>query len=405
MNSLVVVAALLIAVGAVAWAVIQSGRAARAMAEAAAAGRDETALKGLAALTAREVADTLVTRAAQTFEAQQKLSQEKIDAQLKPVAETLAKFEKKVADADKARAEEAGGLKTQIAALAAATAATQAEASKLSTALRRGTGVQGRWGEHVLHNVLELAGMKAGLDFDEQVTSEAGDLRPDVTVRLPGGARFVIDAKCSLAAYLEAQDSVDEGQRDGAYGRHAASVRGHMLSLSAKAYWDQFESSPDFVAMFIPGDAFLSAAIDRIPDLYAQAMDKRVILVTPSSLFALCKAVVYGYRVEDQAANAREIAELGRELHKRLSVMGGHVAALGKSLEAAVGRYNAFVGSLETQVLTQARRFETLKVDHQGAALKELEPIETAARPLVKLSAEAANDALTPGEAAPTCAP
>jgi DNA recombination protein RmuC len=352
------------------------------------------------------VADALVRRAAETFEAQNALSQSKIEAQLKPVTETLAKFEQKVTEAEAARAREAGGLKAQIDNLLAASTATQEETRKLSNALRRGAGVQGRWGEQMLRNVLELAGMRAGHDFEEQVHTEAGEgaLRPDVVVRLPRGGVFVIDAKCSLNAYLEAQDAADEASRESAYQRHAASVKAHMQSLAAKAYWDQFPDSPDFVAMFIPGDAFLSAAIERAPDLYTQAMERRVILVTPSSLFALCKAVVYGWRIEQQSLNAREIAELGRELYKRLSVMGGHVAGVGRALGAAVGKYNDFVGSLETQVLTQARRFEDLKADNPAAPLKDVPAVETAVRPLVKLAAEEAPPILTTPRAGPTSA-
>jgi DNA recombination protein RmuC len=207
-----------------------------------------------------------------------------------------------------------------------------------------------------------------------------------VTVRLPGGGLFVIDAKCSLNAFLELQDAVDDGGRESALIRHVQSVRGHFQGLAAKAYWDQFDASPDFVAMFVPGDSILAAALDRAPDLMNEAMDRRVVIVTPSTLFALCKAVSYGWRAEDQAANARKIADLGRELYKRISVMGGHAAAVGKALETAVGRYNQFVGSLETQVITQAKRFEELKVDHQVKEMPQLGPVETAVRPLAKLS-------------------
>ncbi|MDB5494039.1 MAG: hypothetical protein JWP86_1376, partial [Phenylobacterium sp.] len=258
----------------------------------------------------------------------------------------------------------------------------------LSAALRRGAGVQGRWGEQTLRNVLEAAGLTHRYDFEEQTSTDTdeGRRRPDVTVRLPGGAVFVIDAKCSLNAFLELQDAPDEAAKAAALARHVQSVRAHIQGLSAKAYWDQFDASPDFVAMFIPSDSILAAALDHAPDLMTEAMDRRVVIVTPSTLFALCKAVAYGWRVEEQAANARLIAELGRELYKRIAVMGSHASHLGKSLEAAVGRYNQFVGSLETQVLTQARRFEDLKVDHEGREVPQLEPLDTAVRPLAKLS-------------------
>src|SRR6185312_2374703 len=284
---------------------------------------------------AQLAADVMISRAEETF---------------KPVKETLSKFQERVDALEKARVEETGGLKAQIAALMQASADTQAEARKLSSALRRGAGVQGRWGEQTLRNVLETAGLTR-FDFTEQVSTESdeGRRRPDVTVRLPGGGVFVIDAKCSLNAFLEGQDVVDEPTREAALVRHAQSVRAHMTALAGKAYWDQFKStgSPDFVAMFVPGDGFLAAALDHAPDLMSEAMDKRVILVTPTTLFALCKAIAYGWRVEEQARNADQIAVLGRELYRRLAVMGGHVSGVGKALEAALGRYNAFVGSLE----------------------------------------------------------
>jgi DNA recombination protein RmuC len=342
-----------------------------------------------ATMTANTVAEALIKRTEDNFKSRELLSQQRLEAQLKPVAETLAKFEAQVTAVEKARAEETGGLKAQIAALMEASTATQFEARKLSAALRRGAGVQGRWGEQTLRNVLEAAGLNNRFDFEEQfsVESDEGRRRPDVKVKMPGGGVFVIDAKCSLNAFLEAQEATEEPLREAAMIRHAASVRAHMQGLSAKAYWDQFagEGSPDFVAMFVPGDGFLAAALDRLPDLMTEAMDRRVLLVTPTTLFALCKAVAYGWRAEDQAKNAAAIVAVGRELYKRIAVMGAHAGSVGKALEAAVGRYNQFVGSLESQVLTQARRFEDLSVDHEGKEISELTPVENAVRPLVKL--------------------
>lgn len=399
---LAVLAALLAAIPALAWALMERGRANRAEARAFAlqdaAARlrllEEQEAKNSAFLQAQAaaaIAEQVMKRADETFHNREQLAQARLEAQLKPVAETLAKFQEQVVAVEKTRAEETGGLKEQINQLMQASSATQAEARKLSAALRRGAGVQGRWGEQTLRNVLEAAGLHNRYDFDEQTStdSEEGRRRPDVTVRLPGGAVFVIDAKCSLNAFLEAQDAPDEAGREAAYLRHAQSVRAHMQGLSAKTYWDQFnQGSPDFVAMFIPGDSFLAAALERAPELMTEAMDRRVLVVTPTTLFALCKAVVYGWRVEEQAANAQEISKLGRELYKRISVMGAHAGSVGKALEAAVSRYNQFVGSLETQVLTQARRFEDLKVDHEGKELPELAPVETGIRPLAKLAAD-----------------
>ena len=340
--------------------------------------------------SATGVAEAILKKNEEAIHNREQLAQARLEAQLKPVAESLQKFQEHVALVEKVRVEETGGLKEQIAALLLASAATQDEARKLSAALRRGAGVQGRWGEQTLRNVLEAAGLAHRYDFDEQTTTdtEEGRRRPDVTVKLPGGGVFVIDAKCSLNAFLEMQDATDDAAREACGLRHVQSVRTHVQGLSAKAYWDQFDSSPDFVAMFVPLDSAMAAALDRAPDLMTEAMDKRVVIVTPTTLFALCKAVVYGWRVEEQAANAQKIAELGRELYKRIAVMGGHAGAVGKALESAVAKYNQFVGSLETQVLTQARRFEELKVDHEGKTVELLEPLDTAVRPLTKLTPE-----------------
>lgn len=366
-------------------------------------------IKAQAAQSANAIAEQLIKRADENAKSRERLAEARLEAQLKPVAETLAKFEAQVNAVEKVRAEETGGLKAQIAALLEASTATQAEARKLSAALRRGAGVQGRWGEQTLRNVLEAAGLNSRFDFQEQfsVDSDEGRRRPDVKVTLPGGGVFVIDAKCSLNAFLEAQDATDDVLREAAMARHAQSVRAHMQGLSSKAYWDQFagEGSPDFVAMFVPGDGFLAAALDRLPELMAEAMDRRVVLVTPTTLFALCKAVAYGWRAEDQAKNAARIVEVGRELYKRVSVMGAHAGAMGKALESAVGKYNQFVGSLESQVLTQARRFEDLSVDHEGKKIDEPAAIDQGVRPLTKLSAEPAvgqSPTLTLGNDTPT---
>lgn len=392
MNALLVLTVLtsLAAAAAVAWAVRERLRAGAAEARMEMLAEQGDLLRAQLTQSAASVAEEILKRNEQAVVSREQLAQARLEAQLKPVAETLQKFQAQVAQVEKARAEETGGLKEQIAQLLAASTATQEEARKLSAALRRGAGVQGRWGEQTLRNVLEAAGLSKRYDFDEQTSTdtEEGRRRPDVTVRLPGGGVFVIDAKCSLNAFLELQEAADEAAREACGLRHVQSVRAHIQGLSAKAYWDQFDSSPDFVAMFVPGDSILAAALDRAPDLMTEAMDKRVVIVTPTTLFALCKAVVYGWRVEEQAANARKIADLGRELYKRIAVMGGHAASVGRSLEQAVSKYNQFVGSLETQVLTQARRFEELQVDHQGRDVPQLEALNTAVRPLAKVSAD-----------------
>lgn len=385
---ILVVVLALVAGAAVFWAMRAQMRVAAAELRARMLEEQGELLRSQLTQSATSVAEEILRKNEEVARNREQLVQAKLEAQLKPVAETLQKFQEQVAQVEKVRAEETGGLKAQIAQLLQASTATQEEARKLSAALRRGAGVQGRWGEQTLRNVLEAAGLSARYDFEEQASTdtEEGRRRPDVTVRLPGGGVFVIDAKCSLNAFLELQEAADDPARDTAGLRHVASVKGHVQGLSAKAYWDQFDASPDFVAMFVPLDSALAAALDRAPDLMTEAMDRRVVIVTPTTLFALCKAVAYGWRVEEQAANAQKIAELGKELYKRIAVMGEHAGSVGKALTAAVERYNRFVGSLETQVLTQAKRFEDLKVDHQGKEIAELPPIEVGVRALSKLS-------------------
>ena len=425
---LILVVVSLAAVACLAWALIERGKRAglatelrlarehadtelRLVREQAEGNR--AILASHAEQTAKAVADTLVQRATETFQAQDRLAQTKLEAQLKPVAETLAKFQEHVTAVEKTRAEETGGLKAQIEQLMTASAATQDEARKLSTALRRGAGLQGRWGEQMLRNVLEMAGLRHGIDFDEQVVShgEEGLLRPDVVVRLPGGGVFVIDSKVSLNDYIGSIEATEDAPREASLKAHEESMRRHVSQLSSKAYWAQFDKppasrSPDLVAMFVPLESAYACIAERNPGMMAEAWAKKVAIVTPMALFPLLRAVAYGWRAEDQAANAREIAGLGRELYKRLSVMGGHAAGVGKGLEAAVAKYNAFIGSLETQVMSQARRFEDLKVDHEGKELPALSPVEMAIRPLAKLATDNVHErpTLTVGNRAPTSA-
>ena len=407
MNSdlLIVLLGFAVALVAVIWAVLERGRADRAEARVlelqATAARvqviEEMAARNaglLQAEAAGAIADQLIARANESFDQRDKLAQEKLAGQLRPVAETLEKFQKQVTEMEQARAQETGGLREQIQGLLSASNARD-ETQKLTAALRRGVGVQGRWGEQTLVNVLEMAGLQNRFDFLEQVTLSNGERRqrPDVIVRMPGGGELVIDAKVSVSAFLDAQEAADEAQREAALARHADSVRGHMRTLASRGYQDELGGSADFVAMFIPGDSFLVAALDRQPDLLNEAMAQKVVVVTPTTLFALCKAVAYGWRVEDQAKGAAEIARVARELYKRLADMGGHVAGVGKALTQAVEKYNQVVGSLESRVLPQARRFEALGVDHEGKPMPELPHVEAGVRPLARLDPKAGDDA------------
>lgn len=334
--------------------------------------------------------DSLLKRAEESFAAREKLALERMTSSLRPVSETLTRFEAQVKAMEEARSKNSGELEQQIRQLLSASDQTREVTQKLANSLRRGAGVQGRWGEETLRNVLQAAGLTR-FDFIEQhnLDTDEGRRRPDVVVRMPGDKSngvFVIDSKVNLTAFLDAMEALDDEAREVALQRHAQGLRNHVRDLAGKAYWDQFrDQSPDFVALFIPGDGFLAAALDRMPQLMNEAMDKKVIIVTPTTLFALCKAVAYGWRVEDQMRNASHIADLGRELYARLSVMGDHVSGMGTALGRAVEKYNAFIGSLESKVLTQARRFEELQVEHQGRPLPELTAVESQPREPNKL--------------------
>ncbi|WP_340644654.1 DNA recombination protein RmuC [Phenylobacterium sp.] len=406
MNSLLIflVVALVAAAIGFTWALMERGRANRAEARAWALQDSASRLKLIeeqggrnAALIQAEavtaIADQVLKRADETFKGREELAQAKLAAQLKPVADTLERFQKHVAEVEQKRVEETGGLKAQIANLLTAANAGHEETRKLTNALKRGAGIQGRWGEQMLRNVLEMAGLKFGVDFEEQVhtVNEDGAARPDVVVKLPGGSFLVIDAKVSLSDYETYLSAQDEVTRDAALAAHAESVRRHVRQLSSKAYWTRFDRppfsrSPDVVVMFVPLESAFACAIEHHTSLVADAWEQRVAIVTPAALFPLLKAVAYGWRAEDQAANAREIADAGRELHKRVSVIAKYAADLGTSLDRAVNHYNDFVGSLERNVMTQAKKFEALSAQ-SDKIIADTPTLDSRARPLVKLVA------------------
>jgi DNA recombination protein RmuC len=354
----------------------------------------ESAFKAMSAEAVNQASEALLKRAEETFVARDRMVQDRLAAQLKPVAETLAKFEEKVQAIDKARAEESGGVREQIASLLKATTSTHEEARRLSSALQRGAGIQGRWGEQMLRNVLEMSGLRPGVDFEEQLSTadEDGVSRPDVIVRLPGKSYFIVDSKVSLTDYQAFLAATDEPVRDAALKAHVESIRRHLRQLSAKAYWAKFDRpphsrSPDVVVMFVPSESAFACAVERHPTLVAEGWESRVAIVTPSAMFPLLRAVAYGWRAEDQAANAREIADAGRELHKRVSLIAKYAFDLGGALDKAVRHYNDFTASLERNVLTQARKFEGLAAQ-SDKVLAEPPTLDVATRPFTKLVIE-----------------
>jgi DNA recombination protein RmuC len=355
-----------------------------------------------AALTAqfREVGQVMLDGAQKAFldraEARFKESEatagQNLKALLSPVHERLQKYEAAVGKVEAERRDAFGLLHGQIAAMREGTERVSSEAAKLVNALRNAPKARGRWGEQQLKNVLESCGLSEHADFQTEVSVTDGDggrLRPDVVVKVPGGQSLVIDAKVSLNAYQDAFGAVDEREKAVHLAAHAAAMKAHVNTLGAKAYWNQFDDTPDFVVMFVPGEHFLAAALDHDADLWDYAFERKVLLATPTNLIAIARTVAAVWRQEKLATQAREIAALGKELYARMSVMGSHIARVGRNLDQATGAYNAFVGSFESQVLTQARRFEALDIETGDKDIPALPVAEQMARPLAKLAAAA----------------
>jgi DNA recombination protein RmuC len=306
--------------------------------------------------------------------------QQAIDGLVKPLRESLEKVDAKIGELEKVRASAYGQLSEQLKSLGTAQTSLQAEAARLSTALRS-TTTAGTWGELQLRRVVEMAGMSSYCDFVEQQT--AGALRADLVVRLPGGQQIVIDAKAPNEAYREAANAADEPTRAAKLAEHAAKVRGHIDALGAKSYWEQFQPSPEFVVLFLPGDQFLAGALQADPALIDRAIAKKVLLATPATLIALLKAAAYGWRQEAVSQNAEEIAALGRQLYDRVAGFAEHLDNVGAGLKNAVGHYNKAVGSFEQTLLPGARKFTELGA--QGAKpLVEPTALEAAPRDLAK---------------------
>jgi DNA recombination protein RmuC len=309
------------------------------------------------------------------------LADARLAGQVLPLKESLERMDRQLQGVERVRQEAYGALNEGVRQLRVDQERLRAETGNLVTALRA-PHVRGRWGEIQLRRVIELAGMVEHCDFEEQrstVDEDGRVLRPDVVVRLPGGKSVVVDSKVPLVAYLDAfREDATEDQRRASLADHARHVREHVQKLGQKAYWRQLPSTPEFVVMFLPDESFLRAALEQDSSLIELAVSNNVIPASPTNLIGLLRAVHYGWQQETIAESAREVSDLGRELYKRLATMGGHVVRLGKSLDGAVKAYNETVGSLERQVLVQARRFERHGIT--GVEPPELQPIERQTR-------------------------
>lgn len=315
-----------------------------------------------------------------------------IEKLVKPVADSLKRFEGHVSQIEKDRHGAYKELRSQIQAMVQTQSGLQRETAQLVKALRQPTG-RGQWGEMQLRRVVELAGMQEYCDFETQTSATNDDgqrSRPDMIVRMPGGKSVIVDAKTPMDAYLEALEATDDASRNTALKRHARQVLTHITQLSGKKYSEQFDNNPEFTVLFLPSEAIFSAALETDPGLIEKGVENSVILATPTTLIALLRAVAYGWRQEALAANAREISNLGRTLHQRLGILSDHFSKLGKSLQSAVGHFNAAVGSYESRILGTARKFETLQ-----AAEPDTLP---APKPVEKLTRETTDPENTTGQ-------
>lgn len=326
--------------------------------------------------------ESFLRLAKQSLESHQVQAKSHIESLVKPINDALKKTEQQIQEIERDRHRAFGSISEQLKLMSETQLRLQNETQNLVKALRR-PEVRGQWGELTLRRLAELAGMVEHCDFFEQenVTTAEGRLRPDMVIRLPDERELVVDVKTPLDAYLTAMEATDDSARETALIQHARKVRERVNELAKKEYWNQFKRSPDFVILFIPGDQFLAAALDREPALIDDALRQKVMLATPTSFVALLKAVAYGWRQVALAENAETIRGLAEQLYDRLATFAGHLDRTGKSLNAAVENYNKAVGSLERNVLPGARKFTELGV-HPKKELASLDPLEVQSRKL-----------------------
>ena len=304
--------------------------------------------------------------------------QKAVEELVKPVKESLVSMDTKLQELETKRVSAYAELLTQVNAMKDQQSQLRNETSRLVQALRT-PNVRGRWGEIQLRRVVEMAGMLNYCDFDEQVTAKEGEIRPDMIIRLPGGRNIVVDAKTPILAYLDAIETDNEEKRKEHLARQAQHVREHIKKLSAKSYWDQFDNTPEFVVLFLPAESLFAVALEQDRTLIEEGVKQRVIPASPITLIALLRAVSYGWRQEDIAKSAEEIAALGKELYDRIANMADHLDRLGDRLKSAVESYNKAIGSFETRVLVSARRFKELKAA-AGNEIKEIPQLDIVPR-------------------------
>ncbi len=318
-----------------------------------------------------------------TFKQHQQAAQGGVKEVLAPAQEQLAKLALSVEALDKARLADKSSINEQVRHIVDAVGTTNKTTTQLLSALKASPKMRGRWGEQTLRNVLELSGLAPNVDFTEQVSTTDGEgsrLRPDVVINLPGGRCIVVDSKVALSGYMEAMEATDDVARETHLKKHAAELKAHVRNLASKDYWKHVPATADFVVLFVPGENFLAAAAERDPNLFDDAFASKVIITTPSTMVALAKSVAYGWRQEQSAKNAQEIADLGRELYRRMAVMVDHVGKVGDAIGKSVSTYNGLLSSIESRVLPQARKFKELGAGDAGIDVASPPQIEAAPR-------------------------
>jgi DNA recombination protein RmuC len=326
---------------------------------------------------------TFMSLAKETFEKHSQAAAGGVKEVLAPAQEQLAKLATSVDALDKARLQDKSAMNEQVRQIVDAVGSTNKTTQNLLTALRASPKMRGRWGEQTLRNVLELSGLALHVDFVEQSSTTDGEgsrLRPDVVINLPGGRCIVVDSKVALSGYLDAMEATDDAARETYLKKHAAELKSHVKNLSSKDYWKHVPDTADFVVLFVPGENFLAAAAERDPNLFDDAFAQKVIITTPSTMVALAKSVAYGWRQEQSAKNAQEIADLGRELFRRMALMVDHMGKVGDAIGRSVKSYNEMIGSVESRVLPQARKFKELGAGDAGIDIAAPAQIEVAPR-------------------------
>jgi DNA recombination protein RmuC len=343
-----------------------------------------------------EAQKQLIERADQRFGQAHEKSEASLKALLQPVEHTLKRYEDGLKHVEQQRVDSYAALREAVEQVRGGQAQVRDETARLVNALRSSPKARGRWGEQSLHNVLEQAGLSPHVDYQKEVSvdTEDGRLRPDVIVHMPGGRELIIDAKCSLNAFLEASEAVDETVRVAHLRAHAQAMRLHAQQLGAKDYWTRFGKAADYVVMYIPGEHFLSAALEQDGELWEWAFSRKVLLATPTNLVAIARTVASVWRQEKLAEEAQQVGALGKEMYERLTVAAGHLGSLGRSLNGSVASYNKFVASFENRVLVTGRKFRELNVETGSREIEELSAVEVLARlpePAIAVAEEAQN--------------